>query len=81
MRNIRVFNTMDDFIASQEAVSGTGEYVEDIKPGFVYVREVYEQGQGSGAFYNNLSDEPEGEGYEFGDVIYTDGGSKLKSVY
>ena len=80
MRNIRVFDTMDDFIASQEAVSGTGEYVEDIKPGFVYVRELYEQGQGTGAYYNNPSEEPEGEGYVFGDVIYLSNG-KLEKVY
>ena len=44
MRNIRKFETFEDFLASQESVSGSGKYVQDIVPGFVYVKERYEDG-------------------------------------
>lgn len=75
MRNIRKFETFEDFLASQESVSGSGKYVQDIKPGFVYVKERYEDG--TYAFYNG----EDREEYEFGDVIYYDGTPKLKKVY
>lgn len=44
MRNIRKFETFEDFLASQESVSGSGKYVLDIVPGFAYVKERYEDG-------------------------------------
>lgn len=75
MRNIRKFETFEDFLASQESVSGSGKYVQDIKPGFVYVKERYEDG--TYAFYNG----EDSEEYEFGDVIYYDGTPTLKKVY
>ena len=75
MRNIRKFETFEDFLASQESVSGSGKYVQDIKPGFVYVKERYEDG--TYAFYNG----EDSEEYEFGDVIYYDGTPKLKKAY
>ena len=75
MRNIRIFDEYSDYLATQEIVSGTGKYVEDIFPGFVYVRELAEKG--IYAFYNG----EENEEYEFGDVIYYDGTPKLKKVY
>ena len=75
MRNIRKFETFEGFLASQESVSGSGKYVQDIKPGFVYVKERYEDG--TYAFYNG----EDSEEYEFGDVIYYDGTPKLKKVY
>lgn len=75
MRNIRKFETFEDFLASQESVSGSGKYVQDIKPGFVYVKERYEDG--TYAFYNG----EDREEYEFGDVIYYDGTPKLKKAY
>ena len=75
MRNIRKFETFEDFLASQESVSGSGKYVLDVVPGFVYVKERYEDG--TYAFYNG----EESEEYEFGDVIYYDGTPKLKKVY
>lgn len=75
MRNIRKFETFEDFLASQESVSGSGKYVLDIVPGFAYVKERYEDG--TYAFYNGV----ESEEYEFGDVIYYDGTPKLKKVY
>ena len=75
MRNIRKFETFEDFLASQESVSGSGKYVLDIVPGFAYVKERYEDG--TYAFYNGV----ESEEYEFGDIIYYDGTPKLKKVY
>ena len=75
MRNIRIFDEYSDYLATQEIVSGTGKYVEDIFPGFVYVRELAEKG--IYAFYNGENSEE----YEFGDVIYYDGTPKLKKVY
>lgn len=77
MRNIRKFETFEDFLASQESVSGSGKYVQDIKPGFVYVKERYEDG--TYAFYNG--EDKDSEEYEFGDVIYYDGTPKLKKAY
>ena len=67
MRNIRKFETFEDYLASQESVSGSGKYVEDIRPGFVYVKERYEDGTYS--FYNG-EDIGQEEEYEFGDVVY-----------
>ena len=75
MRNIRIFDEYSDYLASQEIVSGTGKYVEDIHPGFVYVRELAEKG--IYAYYNGKDEEE----YEFGDVIYYDGTPTLKKVY
>lgn len=75
MRNIRKFETFEDFLASQESISGSGKYVLDVVPGFAYVKERYEDG--TYAFYNGV----ESEEYEFGDVIYYDGTSTLKKVY
>lgn len=80
MRNIRTFNTFDEFLATQEAVSGTGEYVEDIVPGFAYIREVFEQTR-KGVIYNKVGGGESGEDYVFGDIIYYDGTNKLKKVY
>ncbi len=76
MRNLRLFETLDEFIASQEAVSGSGEYVEDIYPGFAYIRELLETGKC--VVYNGESKQGD---YEFGDLIYYDGGDSLKKVY
>ena len=79
MRNIRKFETFEDYLASQESVSGSGKYVEDIRPGFVYVKERYEDGTYS--FYNG-EDIGQEEEYEFGDVVYyVEGEPKLKKVY
>lgn len=79
MRNIRKFETFEDYLASQESVSGSGKYVEDIRPGFVYVKERYEDGTYS--FYNG-EDIGQEEEYEFGDVVYyVEGQPKLKKVY
>ena len=79
MRNIRKFETFEDYLASQESVSGSGKYVEDIRPGFVYVKERYEDGTYS--FYNG-EDVKQEEEYEFGDVVYyVEGQPKLKKVY
>ena len=79
MRNIRKFETFEDYLASQESVSGSGKYVEDIRPGFVYVKERYEDGTYS--FYNG-EDIGQEEEYEFGDVVYyVKGEPKLKKVY
>lgn len=80
MRNIRKFETFEDFLASQESVSGSGEYVEDIVPGFAYIKEIFEE-TGKGVVYNKVNGGDEGEDYEFGDVIYYDGTNKLKKVY
>ena len=76
MRNLRLFETLDEFIASQEAVSGSGEYVEDIYPGFAYIRELLETGKC--VVYNGESKQGD---YEFGDLIYYDGGDSLQKVY
>ena len=76
MRNLRLFETLDEFIASQEAVSGSGEYVEDIYPGFAYIRELLETGKC--VVYNGESKQGD---YDFGDLIYYDGGDSLKKVY
>lgn len=79
MRNIRKFETFADFLASQRAYSGTGEYVLDQVPGFVYIKELYDQGKY--AVYNDDGSGPTpGKGYVFGDLIYYDG-NELKSVY
>lgn len=75
MRNIRKFETFEDFLASQESVSGSGKYVQDIWPGFAYVKENYPEEVY--AIYNG--EEP--EDYEFGDIVYYDGSDKLKKVY
>lgn len=78
MRNIRLFGKYNDFLATQEAVSGSGKYVEDIFPGFAYVRERYSaETQDTYAFYNGH----ESDGYEFGDVIYLGANNKLEKVY
>jgi hypothetical protein len=77
MRNIRLFDEYNDFLAIQEALSGSGKYVEDIFPGFVYTRDKY-----SGdtyAYYNGH--EIEDSDYHFGDVVYDDGTGVLKKVY
>lgn len=80
MRNIRKFETFEDFLASQESVSGSGEYVEDIVPGFAYIKEVFEQ-TGKGVVYNKVGGGESGDDYVFGDIIYYDGTNKLKKVY
>jgi len=78
MRNIRLFGKYNDFLATQEAVSGSGKYVEDIFPGFAYVRERYSaETQDTYAFYNGHEDED----YNFGDVVYLGANNKLKKVY
>lgn len=77
MRYVRTFEKYEDFLAAQEAVSGSGQYVEDIVPGYVYVKENYPDGEYT--FFNGHT-EPEPEGYQFGDVIYSDG-TGLKSAY
>lgn len=45
MRNVRKFETFEDFLATQEAFSGSGNYVLDVKPGFVYVKERFPDGK------------------------------------
>lgn len=75
MRNIRKFETFEDFLASQESVSGSGEYVQDIWPGFAYIKENFPEAKY--AVYNG----EESEDYEFGDIIYYDGTPTLKKVY
>lgn len=77
MRNIRLFDEYNDFLATQESVSGSGKYVEDIFPGFAYVRENFSAD--TYAFYNGH--EAEFDGYHFGDVIYLASDNTLKSVY
>ena len=64
MRNIRIFDEYSDYLATQEIVSGTGKYVEDIFPGFVYVRELAEKG--IYAFYNGENNEEYEESVLFG---------------
>ena len=82
MRNIRKFETFDDFLAAQEAVSGSGEYVQDIMPGFAYVKERFIEGGGKYAFYNGSDSGETGDtGYVFGDVIYYNGSEELQKVY
>lgn len=83
MRNIRTFETYEDFLATQEAVSGSGQYVEDIVPGYVYIRDRYLAGESGYTFFNknNNSGETGGTEYIFGDIIYYDGDSELKNVY
>lgn len=85
MRNIRKFETFEDFLASQAAVSGTGEYVEDINPGFVYIKDRYMAGGDGYIVFNKSEGSSSGEsgdtGYIFGDIIYHDGGNELKSVF
>ena len=83
MRNIRTFETYEDFLATQEAVSGSGQYVEDIVPGYVYIRDRYLAGESGYTFFNknNSSGETGDTGYIFGDIIYYDGDSELKNVY
>lgn len=83
MRNIRTFETYEDFLATQEAVSGSGQYVEDIVPGYVYIRDRYLAGESGYTFFNknNSSGETGGTEYIFGDIIYYDGDSELKNVY
>lgn len=83
MRNIRTFETYEDFLASQEVVSGSGQYVEDIVPGYVYIRDRYLAGESGYTFFNknNSSGETGGTEYIFGDIIYHDGTEQLKSVY
>ena len=76
MRNIRKFETFEDFVATQEAMSGTGQYVQDIWPGFAYIKERFPDAQY--AIYNGIEDNDD---YEFGDVIYYDGTDKLKKVF
>lgn len=80
MRNIRKFETFEDFLASQESVSGSGEYVEDIVPGFAYIKEIFEQ-TGKGVVYNKVGGGESGDDYVFGDIIYYDGTNKLKKAY
>ena len=75
MRNIRKFETFEDFLASQESVSGTGKYVQDIWPGFAYIKENFPEAKY--AVYNG----EESKDYEFGDIIYYDGTPMLKKVY
>ena len=45
MRYIRTFKTYEDFLETQEAVSGSGRYVEDITPGFVFIDDEYPDGK------------------------------------
>ena len=75
MRNIRKFETFEDFLASQESVSGSANYVQDIWPGFAYIKENFPE-----AKYAVYNGEDSNE-YEFGDIIYYDGSDKLKKVY
>ena len=77
MRNIRLFDEYNDFLATQESVSGSGKYVEDIFPGFAYIRENFSAD--TYAFYNGH--EEESSDYHFGDVIYLASDNTLKSVY
>ena len=75
MRNIRKFETFEDFLATQEEFSGTGKYVQDIWPGFAYIKENFPEAKY--AVYNG----EESNDYEFGDIIYYDGSENLKKVY
>ena len=76
MRYIKNFSYFDDFLALQESVSGSGKYVEDIMPGFAFVKENYPDD--NFAFYNGH--EETHDGYFFGDVIYTPDGTKLNAI-
>lgn len=81
MRNIRKFETYADFLAAQEAVSGSGQYVEDIVPGFAYVKELFESGEEC-TFYNKAVEPVSDSGYVFGDIIYyVEGQEKLQKCY
>ena len=81
MRNIRKFETYNEFLAAQDAVSGSGQYVEDIVPGFAYVKELYEAGKEC-AFYNKGVKPGPGEEYVFGDIVYyVEGQEKLQKCY
>lgn len=81
MRNIRKFETYDEFLAAQEAVSGSGQYVEDIVPGFAYIKELYEAGKEC-TFYNKGVEPVPGDGYVFGDIVYyVEGQEKLQKCY
>lgn len=82
MRNIRKFETYDEFLAAQEAVSGNGAYVEDIVPGFAYVKELLDSGKGC-VFYNkNAEPAPDDNDYVFGDIVYyVEGQEKLQKCY
>ena len=81
MRNIRKFETYNEFLAAQEAVSGSGQYVEDIVPGFAYVKELYEAGK-EYTFYNKGVEPVPGDGYAFGDIVYyVEGQEKLQKCY
>ena len=77
MRNIRLFENYSDFLAIQEAVSGSGKYVEDIFPGFAYTRDMW---SGETYAYYNGHEKEQGD-YHFGDVVYLASDGKLKSVY
>lgn len=39
MQNLRVFDTLEEFIEAQGGTGSTGESVTDIVPGFAYIRE------------------------------------------
>ena len=81
MRNIRKFETYDEFLAAQESVSGSGAYVEDVVPGFAYIKELYMAGKEC-TFYNKKAEPVPGEGYVFGDIIYyVEGQEKLQKCY
>lgn len=55
MRNVRKFETFEDFLATQEAFSGSGNYVLDVKPGFVYIKERFPDGKY--AVYNGTEED------------------------
>ena len=78
MRNIKIYEKYEDFLAAQEAASGSGKYVEDIVPGFSYVKELFFENK-QFAYYNP-TEKDTGE-YQYGDLIYYDGTDTLKSVY
>ena len=81
MRNIRKFETYDEFLAAQEAVSGNGAYVEDIVPGFAYVKELLDSGKGC-VFYNKTAEPVPDDDYVFGDIVYyVEGQEKLQKCY
>lgn len=60
MRNIRLFENYSEFIESQASVSGTGEYVDDVAPGFVYIKANYPSTKF--AYYNKESNVGPGPG-------------------
>lgn len=72
MRNLRVFENLDEFTAIQQQLSGTGRFVLDIVPGYSYIRQEYLEGR-EGSRYNLLpgqSDTPFDT--RFGNVVYLD---------